>query len=391
MRIGLFTDTYFPIINGISMSVFVLAKELRLKGHEVIIFTNEHDKALPEVDVYRFKAMKPPKKALSEFRVGRVSKAKIDAVLKRRCDIIHCHTEFTMGRLGKRVAQLTQTPLVYTYHTMYEDYVHYISKHFTKLTKRLAIAWGLRYANASAMMIAPTEKVAQKFASYGYQGPLTIIPSGLDFDRFKEQSLDTQRMKAITQMWKKPFPHGLFLGRLSHEKNLIEMLEALNDSITKGFPWYLTLVGDGPARLDCEAFVHQHQLESYVSFVGMIDPSETPYYYHLADFFVSFSRSETQGLTYLEAMASNTPVIALKDTHLIPLVVSSQSGYLFETRQEFNDLMQTIQNQPTHLTTCEPQALPLLETFSAKTYATKVEAVYQTLLNNQPPLRTPLP
>lgn len=376
MRIGLFSDTYFPIINGISMSVFVLAKELRLKGHEVIIFTNDHDRALPEAGVVRFKAMKPPKKALSEFRIGRVSQSKIDKVTQFHCDIIHCHTEFTMGRLGKKVAQLKRIPLIYTYHTMYEDYVHYISKRFTKLTKRLAIAWGLRFASAANVMIAPSEKVAQKFASYGYHGPLHIIPTGLDFDRFKRTSLEASVLADLKNRFDKPFPHGLFVGRLSHEKNLMGLLEALKESVHAGRGWHCTFVGDGPARNDCEDYVNKHRLEDWVSFVGMVDPQMTPYYYHLVDFFVSFSQSETQGLTYIEALAANTPVIVREDTHLIPLIVPHQSGYLFNTKEDFIKIIQTIHNQPEHLTSCQPQALDYLQSFSSKTYAHKVEALY---------------
>lgn len=379
MKIGLFSDTYFPIINGISVSVFVLAKEFRLKGHEVIIFTNDHDRALPEDGVVRFKAMKPPKKALSEFRIGRVSQAKIDIVTQYRLDIIHCHTEFTMGRLGKKVSQLKHIPLIYTYHTMYEDYVHYISKRFTKLTKRLAIAWGLRFANAANIMIAPTEKVAQKFASYGYKGPLYIIPTGLDFDRFKSSSLDASILTELKDRFGKPFPHGLFVGRLSHEKNLMGLLDALKESVQVGRGWHCTFVGDGPARKDCEDYVKAQQLERWVTFVGMIDPQMTPYYYHLVDFFVSFSQSETQGLTYIEALASNTPVIAREDTHLVPLIVPKQSGYLFKTKEEFIAIINSIQMKPEHLTACQPDALELLRTFTAKTYAQKVEALYLSL------------
>ena len=384
MKIALFSDTYFPIINGISVSVYLLATELRQQGHSVTIFTNDHDKAQPEKGVIRLKAMKPPVRALREFRIGRVTKKKLLTVMETRYDVIHCHTELTMGRLGKRVAKLTNTPLIYTYHTMYEDYVHYISKYFQGLSRKFVIYYSVRFANASTHLIAPTQKVADKFHSYGYKGPLTIIPTGIDLNKFKSESLDKTLLNQLKESFKRPFPHGVFVGRVSHEKNLKTLLLTLKACIEEKTPWYLTIIGDGPAKKDCEALVKEQGLSSYVRFTGMVAPEMIPYYYQLSDFFVSFSTTETQGLTYIEALAANLPVIAQDDVHLSSMIEEGVSGYLIPSPAAFNPLMASIIEIPDRLKKLSPEHSKLLAPLSSKAYANNILKIYQAAISKSP-------
>lgn len=380
MKIALFSDTYFPIVNGISVSVSLLALELRKKGHDVTIFTHDHDRAQPEKGVIRFKGFRPPKRSLQEFRIGRVTKQKIKRVMEENFDIIHCHTELTIGRLGQKVAKITKTPYVYTYHTMYEDYVHYISKYFKNLTRKFVIFYSVRFANASAYLIAPTDKVASKFRGYGYQGDLEVIPTGIDLDQFKPSFLDKTKLQEVKEAFAKPFPHGLFVGRVSHEKNIEALLKTIKDCKTEKHPWHLTVIGDGPARASLEAYVKTHQLEDNVFFAGMIKPSEIAYYYQIADFFVSFSTTETQGLTYIEAMAADLPVIAQSDQHLKAWIKEGESGFLIDSAESFKVLLKRIIDEPTLLTDLKPSEMEVLQPLSALTYATSIEALYQKVI-----------
>jgi 1,2-diacylglycerol 3-alpha-glucosyltransferase len=380
MKIALFSDTYFPIVNGISVSVSLLAIELRKKGHDVTIFTHDHDLAHPEKGVIRFKGFRPPKRSLHEFRIGRVTKQKIKKVMEEHFDVIHCHTELTIGRLGKKVAEISKTPFVYTYHTMYEDYVHYISKYFKNLTRKFVIFYSVRFANASAYLIAPTDKVASKFIGYGYQGDLEIIPTGIDLEQFKATSLDPSKLDSIKKTWAKPFPHGLFVGRVSHEKNLETLLKTIKECKHEKHDWYLTVIGDGPARASLEAYVKTHQLENNVFFTGMIKPVEIAYYYQIADFFVSFSTTETQGLTYIEAMAADLPVIAQSDQHLKAWIKEGESGYLIDSVEAFKALLKRIIADPKMIKALKPSEMEILKPLNAKTYATSIEALYQKVI-----------
>lgn len=375
MKIGLFTDTYFPIINGISVSVKNLYVSLKERGHEVLIFTNEHDHAMSEQDVIRFKLFKPPKKSLKEFRIGFISDKMKDRVKQEKLDIIHIHTEFTMGRLGRKMSKKLGIPMVYTYHTMYEDYTHYLSKRFGTLLKKTVIKVGLKYANASSCLICPTSKVFNKFDEYGYTGHKVIIPSGIDFDRFKLENLDKDTLSDIRKKHHKPFPHFLFVGRISHEKNIYTLLKNMvilnqTDSV------YLTIIGDGPDKEEYMDYVKSHQLVDKVTFTGMINNTEIPYYYRMADAFVSFSKTETQGLTYIEALASNTPVFAHEDHHLHEIIHDGYNGFLFKDEHAFIPLIKPFIENKSQLEAMQKNGASSVQYLDKKEYGKNIEALY---------------
>lgn len=379
MRIGLFTDSYFPSINGVSVSVHNLYEELTQLGHEVFIFTNVHDNATPEDHVIRFKAIRPPKKALKEYRIGLFSYFKIKKARTFNLDIIHCHSEITMGRIARKVAKLDQIPFVYTYHTMYEDYTHFISKRGSGALKRFFKWVSLFYAEFANAVIFPTEKVAQTFLGYGFKNPYHIIPTGIDLAAFTPEKNDAERSQLLNQ-YKKPFPHLVYVGRISHEKSIQALLDALLTLKKQGQNVYLTVIGDGPDKSKYEAFVLREGLKDLVQFTGMIPPEEVPHYYHLADFFVSFSKTETQGLTYIEALASGLPVIAWRDVHLKAWIQPNKNGILFDTPEDFITIMHAIIQNPDQYAMDPYKVASSVEQFSKKSYGTKVNALYQSLL-----------
>lgn len=375
MKIGLFSDTYFPIINGISVSVKNLYEALKQRGHDVVIFTNDHDNALQEIDVVRFKLFKPPKKSLKEFRIGFITEKMKEVVNKENLDIIHIHTEFTMGRLGRKMAKKYDIPMVYTYHTMYEDYTHYVSKRFGNLMKKTMIKMGLKYANASSCLICPTSKVYKKFDEYGYQKEKVIIPSGIDFEAFKLENLDNDILSKIKKTYEKPFPHFIFVGRISHEKNIYSLLKNIHQ-LNQVSPVYLTIIGDGPDKEEYMDYVKSHGLIDQVTFTGMIKNTEIPYFYRLADAFISFSKTETQGLTYIEALASNTPVFAHEDHHLHEIIKDGVNGYLFKDDHAFIPLITPfIQNKQKLLIMQENGAKSVLS-MDKNEYGKNIEALY---------------
>lgn len=378
MRIGLFTDSYFPSINGVSVSVHNLYEELTAIGHEVFIFTNVHDTAAPEDHVIRFKAIRPPKKALKEYRVGLFSYFKIKKVRTFDLDIIHCHSEITMGRIARKVAKLDHIPFIYTYHTMYEDYTHFISKRGSKALKHFFKWVSLFYAEFASAVIFPTEKVAQTFLGYGFKKPYHIIPTGIDLASFNPKQAPAKRT-AVHAHYQKPFPHLVFVGRVSHEKSVQSLLEALLTLRNHGEKVYLTIIGDGPDKAKCEAFVSREGLGDRVHFTGMIPPDAIPDYYHMADYFVSFSKTETQGLTYIEALASGLPVIAQRDIHLDAWITSHHNGFLFDDPDQFVALMKNIIAQPEAYHMDPFKVAQSVETFSKKTFGHRVDALYQTV------------
>ncbi|MFP4286091.1 MAG: glycosyltransferase [Candidatus Izemoplasmataceae bacterium] len=381
MRIGLFTEAYYPIISGVSVSVDNLAIELSKLGHEVIIFTNEHEHAKKEDKVIRFNAMRLPFKGMREYRIAKVTNKMIKEVMALKLDIVHCHTEFTMGRLGMKVAKRQKLPIVHTYHTMYEDYVHFISKYLTWILKPLAIRFGLHFANRSNAVIFPTIKVAEKFKQYGYKKNYHIIPTGIYLDRFQENKLDPVKLKKIKDSFKQEKIHLIYIGRVSREKNLDELFKAYQTCIIDHqLPYYLTIVGDGPDAKRYKDFVQKNNLTNAVTFVGMISPLEVGYYYHIGDIFVNFSQSETQGLTFIEAIAAGKPVLAKYDTHISTFIKDDYNGWIFKTKDSFIEKLKWINKNQENLSTMRKNCEDSAENFSAKMYALNIEKVYQNLI-----------
>lgn len=380
MRIGLFTDSYFPMINGVSVSVFNLYEELKARGHSVFVFTHIHDVAEPDDCVIRFKAFKNPKRGLREFRIGFVTRKKIKKIAAMNLDVIHCHSEFTMGRVAKRAAKKLKIPFVYTYHTMYEDYTHYLAKRGTKILKKMVIGIGLYYANFADHVILPTSKVATKFASYGFTGPSSIIPTGIDLSRFKASFMDASK-EPLKASIKRPYPHFIFVGRISHEKSIQPLIEAVSMLHAKQIKCYLTIVGDGPDKKAYEQFTRDQNLDEFIAFTGMVAQSEIPYYYQCADYFVSFSKTETQGLTYIEALASGTPVLAYKDDHLEEIIEPKVNGYLFKSPHEFVDLVSHLVVKDSAYTLDKVAIIDSVKAYDKAVYGQSLEKVYASLVN----------
>lgn len=379
MRIGLFTDSYFPSINGVSVSVHQLYQELTTLGHEVFIFTNVHDDAVDHPHVIRFKAIRPPKKALREYRVGLFSYFKIKRVRTYDLDIIHCHSEITMGRIARKVAKLDHIPFVYTYHTMYEHYTHFISKRGAGALRKFFKWVSLFYADFAEAVIFPTEKVAQTFLGYGFKKPYHIIPTGIDLSAFNA-SPKPPAMSARLEALKKPFPHCLFVGRLSHEKSIQSLLESVKILRQKSIRVYVTLIGDGPDKATYETYVNTHNLSDQVEFTGMIAHEVIPFYYQTADFFVNFSQTESQGLTYIEALASGLPVLARWDVHLDTWIIPQVNGILFDSNEAFIALMQDIVAHPESYQMDKAAIRQSVRAFDKKIYAERVETLYHSLI-----------
>jgi 1,2-diacylglycerol 3-alpha-glucosyltransferase len=262
---------------------------------------------------------------------------------------------------------------------MYEDYTHYLSKRFGRLMKKTVINVGLKYANASVCLICPTSKVFHKFDEYGYQGDKVIIPSGIDFDQFKSENLDSKRLESIKKAHDKPFPHFIFVGRISHEKNIYTLLKNIYE-LNKKNPVYLTIIGDGPDKEEYMDYVISHGLKDLVTFTGMIRNQEIPYYYKMADAFVSFSKSETQGLTYIEALASNTPVFAHEDHHLHELIQDGYNGYLFKDDKAFIPLIEPFIKSSERLKKLQENGLRSVALFDRHEYGKNIEALYKEYL-----------
>ncbi|MFK3936469.1 glycosyltransferase family 4 protein [Alkalihalobacillus sp. NPDC078783] len=380
MRIALFTDTYHPQINGVATSIMVLEKYLQQRGHDVYVFTSSdsHADLLEENGkVFRFPslgALFVPERRLAVAGLSRAS----HLIEKLEIDLIHTHTEFSMGVMGKMLAKKYHLPCIHTYHTMYKDYLHYIAKGKLIPPSLVGILSRL-YCKKTYAVIAPTEKVKKQLEQYNIRGSIRTIPTGIDFGTFKR---DFKRAEIIHLLKEKLQLQStdtvlLSVGRIAQEKNMRALIESLPALLLKQPSIKLVMVGDGPEKKELMQLTKKLGLTEYVRFTGAIPWSDIPAYYQMADLFLSASTSETQGLTYIEAMASGLPVVAKKDPSIEELLIDQKTGFLFQEDHELAETLIHILNQPEQFRSIKQQAKRHIERLSAEHFANQIEQVYE--------------
>lgn len=382
MKIGLFTEAYFPIISGVSISVRTLKNELIRLGHEVVVITLHHPNALPEEGVYRFKGKTLPMKGMGEFSVARVTRSKVQTMADMKFDIIHCHTEFSMGRLGRKVGKVCHIPTIHTYHTMYDDYLHFISKALIVPLKFVSKYYFRSFANSSDEVIFPTMKVKETFDKYGYVKPYHIIPTGIYIDRLRKINYNKKEVSQLRNKLgiKEDETVLLFLGRISIEKSIEMLINQYAKLVEKHSDTRLVIVGGGP---DAEKFKKQVSdlgLEDLVIFTGMIPPAEVGHYYQISDMFVNFSMSETQGLTYIEALASGVPLLVKWDSNLEGVLEDQINGITFHEDDDFIKAYDDLTSNQVKFQKITNNTTKSIGKFSAKNYALSIEKVYREII-----------
>ncbi|MGM0156847.1 glycosyl transferase [Enterococcus sp. AZ191] len=355
MKIGFFTDTYFPQVSGVATSIKTLKEELEKNGHEVYIFTTTD----PNADKLEKDVIRMPSVPFVSFKDRRVVvRGMWYAYLVAKeleLELIHTHTEFGAGILGKMVAKKLKIPLIHTYHTMYEDYLHYIAK--GKVLRQSHVKYLSRlFANHTTGVVCPSERVIDTLRGYGVVTPLRVIPTGIDIEKFKRVDITNKDIEKLRQSLyiEKDQLMILSLSRISYEKNIQALVYGL-PQIIKAYPnARMVIVGKGPYLEELQELITTLGLSEYVQFTGEVANDDVALYYKAADFFVSASTSETQGLTYTEAMAAGTPCVVEGNAYLNRLFDHPSLGRTFETDQDFAPaLIDYIKSEVPH----DPQVL----------------------------------
>lgn len=343
MKIGIFTDTYFPQISGVATSIKTLKDELEKKGHTVYIFTTTdplvaQDSSEEAENIIRFRSI--PFISMPERRFVTVGLPTALKIAKQyELDLVHTQTEFGMGILGKLVANRLNIPVIHTLHTKYEDYLHYIAR--GHLLRPGSVKYIIRtFLTGTEGLICPSEMTEAAAIGYGVKVPIRIIPTGVEIDKFKRPDIrpeDTQELREKLGVQKEEILL-LSLARLSFEKNIQAALKALPQILSQA-PVKLAIVGEGPYKENLRELVDELNLQKAVSFVGEVPNAQAVKYYKAADFLISASTSETQGLTFSEALASGTPVLASENPYLSRLIDHPQFGRLFARDEDIADVV----------------------------------------------------
>lgn len=386
MRIGLFTDTYFPQINGVGASVHTLAQNLRARGHDVYILTPSDPRRREDEDPNIINMASMPFVFIRQFRTGLLfSPAEMARIARLHLDVVHTQTEFSLGMAGKIFAKFMHLPMVHTYHTMYVDYTHYIAGG-ALVTPAMAREFSKLFCNTADAVIAPTQKVKDTLRRYGVVKPIRVIPTGIPIEHFRRDRYRPEEIAAIRrQLGLLPdTPVVLSLGRVAKEKSIDVILSAMPALLQKIPRAMLVVVGDGPYAEVLKQQAAALGIQKHVLFTGAKPWSDIGKYYQLGDVFVSASTSETQGLTFAEAMAAGIPVIAKQDESIEGIIQDEKTGLLFQRDGELPEKLYELLSDPDKRRQLTETAMALVESLSAEQFAKSVEALYEDVLTAYP-------
>lgn len=387
MRIAMFTDTFIPDTNGVAVSSYNLFKALNDRGHYCVVVTsNPFSKEVTfEDNVLRIPGIEM--KQLYGYNFAAPNRKAQKILRKLKIDVVHVQSEAGMGIFGKSFARKQKIPYVYTYHTMYEDYTYYATKGrmetFAKTIIRRFSRWQAEIADE---FISPSEKTKVSLREYGVQRYVNVIPTGVDFSKFKYNPAD----KDFLDNYKKEYGldntfNLVYVGRVAKEKSI--------DVVINGYAIYvknnpnhnsrLIIVGGGPAIPELEELADKLHINSLVHFVGKVLPNDIGKYYHLGEVFVSASISETQGLTFMEAMAAERILLCRFDEGLVGVIKDGESGYFFRSEEDFGAMVNKIRSlSKKKIREILDAANVIVDYYSNERFVERCEHVYLRALRN---------
>lgn len=388
MRVGIFTDTYLPDINGVVSSVELLRKQLEKNGHDAYVICTYKgiNKVKVEGKIIRLPGVEI-KKLYGYAITSPLHLLFIEELKKLKLDIIHAETEFGVGIFANIVASTLNLPLVRTYHTTYEDYTHYVnfinSRRLDKGLKKLVVSWSKLYCDNCVKLITPSKKTMEMLTSYGVKTPIDIVPTGVELDRFKDENTDFDEVYRIQSMVNLSEDEKLlvFVGRIAQEKSIDEIIKAFSLVKENNLKVKLMIVGGGPSLDELKNLSISLEFKDYVYFMGKQPFSEVVNYYKAADGFISASTSETQGMTYIEALSSGLVVLARHDEVLEDLIIENKNGYFFDSNiydaiEKFNSLSKE------ELDNMKETCMASVQCYDADTFGVSSIRIYEEALED---------
>lgn len=389
MRIGLFTDQYYPFVSGVVTSIKMLYDGLTNLGHECYIVTSMAEDKIKDLEKQRKNVIniygRPyPFKDLRDYRYTFSHRKYLKTIKNLNLDIIHVHTEYNISKLAILAHKKLHIPMVHTLHTLWSDYFKYVSpffdKHFHKLMEKyLRKLFTGPVSKNSIIDIVPTKKVYDQSLKYGLNSDIRIIPTGIDLDKFNPKHFTNQQINYLKNKLgiKSNQFVFLYIGRASKEKNIITLLNSYAKACKGNFDTVFVLVGGGPQLEELKEYCKELQIDNQVIFTNTIPREKLPIYYQLGDIFVNASQSETQGLTYIEALGSSIPLLVQKDDCIKDVVENYYNGIYFEGEDDLTLKMKEILRAPETLKKIKSNTINSVFEYSKETYTLRVFALYE--------------
>lgn len=388
MRIGIFTDTYHPDINGVVTSIKMLEREMKKLGHEVYIFSPSKHEPAEDENLYMLKSMPLFVAKKFKYRIAAFYSRSIAKEIKElNLDIVHTQSEFSLGLFAKIISRKFNIPFIHTYHTMWEDYVHYIipiKGIMNIFPKRFARNFSKRFISKAACVITPSKKT-EKYLKYRCKvtnKPIYIIPTGIDTAPFNPGNFSEEFKNNLRkEIGIKPDDKVvLFIGRVGEEKSIDKIISSMPEVIKSIPNAKLVIVGSGPAIDTLKELCKNLNLENNVIFTGIVPWEQIANYYSIGNVFVNSSLTETQGLTFIEAMASGIPVVARYAPNLAEFIHNNKNGILVKHDKEFAKSVISVLKNEKLRNTLICNGFNTAKENSSKEFATKLEAVYTQVI-----------
>lgn len=390
MKIGIFTDAYEPHISGVTTSIKMLKTALEKMHHEVFIVTaNLDNNKFIYDDKNRIIYLPGIKTGIYETKLTGIYSKKAMKIIKNwHLDVIHSQTEFGIGYFSRIVAKKLNLPIVHTYHTLYEDYIHYVTHgHFNNLAKKLAIKITKYYCEKKCdELIVPTDKIKDLFINkYNISQPINVIPTGIDIDKFKLTQNIKKEIENIKKKYKIKDTDFIIgsVGRIAPEKSFDKLLYNIKEMIKVNTNIKVMLVGGGPDLDNLKELTKKLHLEDYVIFTDKVNYDLVPAYFNTFNVIVSFSKTETQGLTIIEGLAASKPTICIEDDSFKAMIEPNYNGYLFKNDNEFKDYIFKLMNDKKLYKDMSTNARNSTYKYSKEVFASEVLKVYHKAIEKK--------
>lgn len=376
MKILITSDWNDGNINGVVTSFQNLKRGLTELGHEVRILTlSEHRRSYRSSDITHIGSISANKIYPGARLRSTIAPKLVAELIEWKPDIVHTQCEFSTFLSARHIANALDVPLVHTYHTVYEDYTHYVFSR-DDFAKRLVRRFTNIVANRTDCFIAPSEKVRDLLMSYGLKVDIEVVPTGIDLSRFSTEPSCGEILQLKARYNLDKYDTVLVsVGRLAEEKNISEILHYIKRM--ENFNSRFVIVGDGPYRENLETEVRTSGLCDKVTFTGMVAPDEVANYYRLGDIFLSASTSETQGLSYIEALATSTPLLCKRDSCLDDIIIQGENGWCYDDFEDFCEKLDIFMNlSAKERADMKQSAKERAMSFSYQNFAKAMEQIY---------------
>jgi glycosyltransferase involved in cell wall biosynthesis len=382
LKIAFFIEGMYT--SGVDTLTQLLAKALRQLGHRVVLFVpwKEHLSSDSAEDVFLLPALRvdPGHPVYLSYPI---SLPLIAEFKRQKFDIVHIHASTSVNLLAWQVAKLFDIPIVYTYHTMTKEYVHYWGRITGSLEPLVDSAMKLfdkMVCNGADIVLTPSAKAADYLAQIGISSPLTIVPNGIDLQSFHPHPSDFLQSRFGVPQAAKVL---LFVGRLNQEKRPLLAYEIFRALSCQHNDLYLVMVGDGAIREELEQLALSDGLQGRLFLTGLVDYADMHSVYNAADIWISTSTSEVHPMVALEAVACGLPAVAWQDRALEGVIEHGVNGFIVETKEAFiNGVHQLLEDEKL-LHSMQSAAVRKIQAYSIEATAKQTLQLYTELIGHR--------